>query len=86
MGLNQSLTATGASRQTQARTGAFAVTGTFVGTVQLQRKIQGTWHSIVEYTEPTAQGDETVFDNGVKLFMRFNVTAYTSGTLTVTLE
>ncbi len=86
MGLNQSLTAAGASRQTQARTGSFAIAGTFVGTVELQRKIQGTWHSIAVYTVPTAQDDDTVFDNGVTLFMRFNVTSYTSGTVTVTLE
>ncbi len=86
MGLSQVLSAAGASRQTQARTGAFAITGTFVGTVELQRRIMGVWHSIAVYTVPTAQGDETVFDNGVTLFMRFNVTAYTSGSVTVSLE
>jgi len=80
------MTATGESSQTQAHTGSFAIRGTFVAIVELQRKIQGTWNTIATYTVPTVETDDTVFDNGLTLFMRFNVSAYTSGTIEVELE
>ncbi len=85
MGINQDLTATGTSPETLARSGAFAITGTFVATVELQRRVRDIWQPIASYDVPTVETDDISFENGVIVPMRFEVTAFTSGTVTVLL-
>ncbi len=86
-GINESLASATTSAQVPAKQGAFQISGTFVGTVQLQRLLgnPGIWQPIAEYTVPTVTTDEVSFDNGVAQQMRFEVTAYTSGTIAVDL-
>ena len=86
MSIKKSFTATGTSDKILALQGAFQISGTFVGTVELQRFLNGVWQAIGSFTAPTAAGDQTSFDNGVSLPMRFEVTAYTSGTINVSLN
>lgn len=77
---SNSFTATGAG-DAVALQGPFAisVSGTFVGTVKTERSFDGvSWREVDSFTAPTEKtGDEPVY--GVKY--RFNVTAYTSGTI-----
>lgn len=84
-GILESLASATTSEQARAKQGAFQISGTFVGTVQLQRLIAGLWQPIAEYAIPTVTTDEVSFDNGVAQQMRFEVTAYTSGTIVVAL-
>jgi hypothetical protein len=77
-------TATGQSAVNNALRGDYnaSVWGTFVGTVVLERSFDGgtTWLSVKSVTAPTeVAGVEA--ENGVSY--RFNVSAYTSGTIDV---
>ena len=82
MKITEDFTATGTSSENeQAQSGAFVIAGTFVGTVQLQRLVVDVWQPIAEFTAPTAIGDDTSFDNGIPSFVRFECTAFTSGTI-----
>lgn len=83
--INAAFTATGTSDECVARSGAINISGTFVGTVQIQRLIQGNWQVLAEYTAVTAAGDDVSFDNGVAMPMRYECTAYTSGTISADL-
>lgn len=85
MSIKESFAAKGVSGNLQALQGAFQVSGTFVATVELQRRLNTVWQPIGSFTEPTAAGDDTSFNNGATLPMRFEVTAYTSGTVVVSL-
>ena len=86
MNIKASFVATGASRAVQALQGAFQISGTFVGTVELQRFLNDVWQSIGSFTAATTATSDTSFHNGVTLPMRFEVTAYTSGTVNVSLN
>lgn len=84
--LSGNLTAVGASASTVAY-GYFnaSVSGTFVGTVQLQRKLPGqaSFNTVTTYTTPTEAQDQEIED-GTEY--RFNCSAYTSGTITYRLS
>lgn len=80
-GIKEPLTATGSTKQVHARSGAFQISGTFAGTVQLQRRMGDNWQVLAEYTAPTATGNDVSFDNGVAVLMRFECTAFTSGSI-----
>ena len=76
--IHEKFTATGAGAQEESLDRfAVSVSGTFSGTVALQRKVAGAWHTIESFTEAT----EKVAENGGVLPTRFNCTAYTSGTI-----
>lgn len=79
MPINESFTATGAgSQEEKLDRFAVSVSGTFVGTVALQRQMPDeTWHTIESYTEAV----EKLAESGGRLPHRFNCTAYTSGTI-----
>ncbi len=83
--IKEDFTATGTSAEQFARSGGFVISGTFVGTIELQRRINNVWQAIAIYTGPTTVIDATSFDNGSVLPMRFEVTDYTSGTIEAAL-
>lgn len=58
-----------------------SVSGTFVGTVQLQRSHDNgtTWGVVKEYT---AVGEDIGEEHAFNMLYRFECTAYTSGTIT----
>lgn len=74
-------TATGDSPAAIGRTGGFSVAGTFVGTVQLIRIVNGAEQVLVSLTAPTGAGDDVSFDNGYAAHMLFRCSAFTSGTI-----
>ena len=86
MAITKSFTATGFSDVEPFISGAFSISGTFDGTVQLQHKINAVWKVIASYTIPTAVGNQTSFDNGASLPMRFECSAFTSGTIVANLQ
>lgn len=79
--ISDSFTGVGEGSPKRMKAGDFGVSGTFVGTVQLQRQIGGTWYVIAEHSAPTGVGSETTFENASIKQMRFVCTAYTSGTI-----
>lgn len=83
--ISDELTGAGPSEEAIARRGSILVTGTFVATIELQRKINGNWESVQSFTGPTTISDATSFDNEVALPMRFLVVSFTSGTINVEL-
>lgn len=83
--IDHDFTATGESPTGSGQTGSFAVTGTFVGTVALQHRINNEWVDVAEYTAATTTSDDTAFDFGAITPIRFECTAYTSGTIEVNL-
>ena len=85
-GINHSFGATGSSPEVIVKTGIFKVDGTFSGTVELQYRIHDEWIAIGSYTAATSTSDDTAFDLGTALPVRFECTAYTSGTINVDLE
>lgn len=62
---------------------AFAVdvSGTFVGTVSLQRSlgVPGSWTTVESYTAPISKAFPDLLDNQI-VYYRLSMTAYTSGT------
>lgn len=82
--ISGNFTATGAGTETlTTKEFGISVSGTFSGTVALQRSLDGTnWHTVESYTEAT----EKAGDNGNECLMRLNCTAYTSGTISYVLD
>lgn len=79
--ISEDFTAVGTSDRAIAWRGAFSIGGTFVGTVELQRIVNGATQVLATYTTGTVEGDDVSFDNGAALPMQFEVTAFTSGTI-----
>lgn len=88
--LSQAVTATGVTASVLMKTGAVRVSGTFVGTVQVEVDVigDGTFAAAVDTTGAaitfTAPGALKI-DNGLSCNTRLNCTAYTSGTINVAL-
>ena len=61
---------------------AFSLSGTFVGTVALQRRMGGDWRTIQTYTAPI---EEALRHSDVTKY-RAIMTAYTSGSAVVDLK
>jgi len=82
-----SFSATGFSAEEEFKAGDFHISGSFVGTVQLQRRIGTVWQPIAQFTDTgTVIDDETTFENGTAKTMRFQCIAYTSGTINYHME
>ncbi len=87
LNIDQSFTATGTSVERDALGERFnmSISGTFVGTIALQRSFDEgvTFFDVEEFTAPVEKtGDHSVRNATTRpLLYRFNVSAYTSGTI-----
>lgn len=81
--LTNPLSVTPIQNPVQSTSLAYALSGTFVGTLALQFSTDGQtgWTTLVSYT--TTQSSTSVFNPG---YYRWNCTAYTSGTAVTTLD
>ncbi|MEP3276839.1 MAG: hypothetical protein ABJN26_16050 [Stappiaceae bacterium] len=70
-------TATGTSPEVQATEIDLSVSGTFVGSIAVQRKIGDSWRTVEEITA----ANERVFKNAQARGFRLECTAHTSGTI-----
>lgn len=70
-------TTTGVSPEVQATEIDLSVSGTFDGTVQVQRQIGSSWRTV----EEISAASERVFKNAQARGFRLNCTTYTSGTI-----
>jgi hypothetical protein len=74
-----SLTATGQSGTETLREFYYGISGTFTATVKVQIQDRtGTWH---DYASKTAAAFEGRVELAVPMPIRFNCTAFTSGTI-----
>jgi len=66
---------------TSSRGVGVSITGTFVGTIDLERSIGdvGSWSAVKSYTVPTTETYDDGLDNQI-VYYRLNMSAYTSGT------
>ena len=69
--------ATGVSEAKRFDEGVLSIGGTFVGTVELQRRIGQNWQTVESYTAAA----EKEISNGSPVQTRLECTAYTSGTV-----
>lgn len=76
------LTATGQSSTWTGRKGFATIGGTFVGTAALEVHAGSDWVPAESVTTP----DEFVIDSPIVREMRWNCTAFTSGTINVRIE
>lgn len=76
-----SFTGTGASAVVNATAADVSVSGISSSTVQIQRRVNGTWATIESLT---ADG-ERVVENATNLEMRLNCSVYGSGTINYAL-
>lgn len=88
---SKSFTATGNGTQLLVRSGAlfsYAITGTFVGTVILERTRDGgiTWEVLATKTAPASATLLCETPDGGPAVHRFRCSAYTSGTIVTTLS
>ncbi len=78
-----------ASHNFSASSRSFAITisGTFVGTVELQRSLgaPGSWSGVKNWTAPAAENYDDGLDNQI-IYYRLQMIAYTSGSATVALN
>jgi hypothetical protein len=56
-----------------------SISGTFVGTIKLERYMGAAWHTIETYTSITEKNVSTA---SASILYRLNCSAYTSGTVT----
>ena len=88
--VSKNFTATGAGGSLSVKVGdsfTYDVSGTFVGTVVLQRSVTGgaSWETVTSKTS-TASGNVTVESSGSsQVSYRFICSSYTSGTITTTI-
>jgi hypothetical protein len=74
--LSGTFTATGTSNEITVNNAPISITGTFVATIELQRKDGSNWVDVKEYTSESVENIE-----GRGSVYRFNCSAYTSGTV-----
>ena len=75
-------TGTGTTDAIRVKEAALSVRGTFVGTIEVQRLVDGNnWTAFQTYTDETEQK----IDNGAYIPTRVECTAYTSGTINITI-
>jgi hypothetical protein len=75
------------SGNASSRAFAIGISGTFVGTVALQRSIglPGSWSDVKTWTAPTAENYDDGLDNNI-IYYRLQMTAYTSGAADAALD
>ena len=88
--ISKSFTATGSGASINIKGGdsfTYAVSGTFVGTVQIEESFDGgaTWHTIGISATGSASGTFIVAPKIAHSLYRFTCTAYTSGTIVTSL-
>ena len=76
-----SFTATGSTDWVHADRYALSISGTFAGTVKVQRRIDGVISDVESFTAATEKKGE----NGANIETRLNCSAYTSGTIVYAL-
>lgn len=76
--VQRDFSATGTSDEVLIRRGTMSISGTFVGTIELQRFSNGGWDVVDDGTFTTKAGRS--INEGVPARYRFECTAYTSGT------
>ena len=80
--IKQTFTGTGNSAAMQFKTADFSLSGTFVGTVGVQRLIGGDWRTVESFTVAT----EKTLEYGTSLPTRPNCSAHTSGSAVGALQ